>query len=217
VSLILDALRKLERDKQARDPGVVVVGQVPWRGRDRSRGATRAILGVLTLLVLAGAWTWLARPHGGAPATHPTERSEPLSTEAAAPRAAEPSTASPTPAELPAPTAPNPAPQAPPHREVALPEPEPAPPPGMVEGPGPAETAPASGPPVEPPSIRPPVPTPRPPLLLTAISERDGKPVAVLNDRIVHEGDSIDGIRVLRIGPTEVEVEVDGRREVIRF
>jgi hypothetical protein len=46
---------------------------------------------------------------------------------------------------------------------------------------------------------------------------QDGHPVAVLNDRIVREGDSFEGVRVLRIGETEVEIEVKGERRVIRF
>jgi hypothetical protein len=41
--------------------------------------------------------------------------------------------------------------------------------------------------------------------------------VAILNDRLVREGDAFDGIRVLRIGEAEVEVEVGGVRRVIRF
>ena len=47
-------------------------------------------------------------------------------------------------------------------------------------------------------------------LRLNAISERDGQPVAIVNDRLVREGDSFDGVRVLRIGEAEVEVEVGG-------
>ena len=33
--------------------------------------------------------------------------------------------------------------------------------------------------------------------------------MAILNDRLVHEGDVFDGIRVIRIGETEVEIEVE--------
>ena len=45
-------------------------------------------------------------------------------------------------------------------------------------------------------------------LVLHAISEQDGVPVAVVNDRVVREGDRFDGVRILRIGAAEVEVEV---------
>ena len=63
-----------------------------------------------------------------------------------------------------------------------------------------------------------PAPTPRPDgLRLTAISQRDGRPVALINDRLVFEGDSFDGVRVIRIGESEVEVEVRGERRVLRF
>ena len=54
-------------------------------------------------------------------------------------------------------------------------------------------------------------------LRLTAISEREGRPVAVVNDRVVGEGDHVDGARVLRIAPTEVDVEVGGARRTLRF
>ncbi len=52
---------------------------------------------------------------------------------------------------------------------------------------------------------------------LNAITQQDGQPVAVLNDRVVREGDVFDGIHVIRIGEAEVEVEVNGKRRVIRF
>lgn len=58
---------------------------------------------------------------------------------------------------------------------------------------------------------------PGPILLLHAISEQDGTPIAVVNERVVREGDSFDGVRILRIGAAEVEVEVDGARRILRF
>ncbi len=71
VSLILDALRKLEREKSAQEPGVLVVGSVPWG--ERSRAGRLALAGTALLVVavamLAG---WLLR-RGPAPpaAAHP--------------------------------------------------------------------------------------------------------------------------------------------------
>jgi hypothetical protein len=56
-----------------------------------------------------------------------------------------------------------------------------------------------------------------PPYRLTAIAHRDGQPVAVLNDRLVREGDSFDGVTVVRIGTSDIEIEVRGRRLVIEF
>ena len=41
--------------------------------------------------------------------------------------------------------------------------------------------------------------------------------MALINERLVFEGDSFDGVRVLRIGEAEVEVEVHGTRRVLRF
>ena len=58
---------------------------------------------------------------------------------------------------------------------------------------------------------------PDPEFRLTAISTRDGEPIALLNDRLVREGDSFGGVRVLRIGVTDVEIEVDGERRTIGF
>jgi hypothetical protein len=56
-----------------------------------------------------------------------------------------------------------------------------------------------------------------PPYQLQAISAQNGHPVAILNDRLVREGDSFDGVKVLRIGADEVEIEVAGRRRVVKF
>jgi hypothetical protein len=52
---------------------------------------------------------------------------------------------------------------------------------------------------------------------LQAISRRDGRAVAVLNDRLVYEGDSLDGATVLHIGEADVELEIDGRRVSVGF
>jgi CRP-like cAMP-binding protein len=38
-----------------------------------------------------------------------------------------------------------------------------------------------------------------------------------LNDRLVREGDMFDGVRIVRIGEAEVEIEVEGRRSVVSF
>ena len=67
---------------------------------------------------------------------------------------------------------------------------------------------------------RPSAPAPPPAagtLRLNAISQRDGRPVALINDRLLFEGDSFDGVKVLRIGEAEVEVEVHGKRRVLTF
>jgi len=52
---------------------------------------------------------------------------------------------------------------------------------------------------------------------LSAIGERDGHRVAMINDRFVQEGDVFDGARVVRIGDAEVELELEGRRVIVGF
>jgi hypothetical protein len=74
------------------------------------------------------------------------------------------------------------------------------------------ERTPVAAPP--PPPSRAPAPDD---LRLNAISQRDGRPLALINDRLVFEGDSFDGVKILRIGESEVEVEVRGKRRVLRF
>ena len=56
MSLILDALRKLERDKDARAPGILVVGSVPWGETSRARRMA------LTAWAASGEMTWTTIP-----------------------------------------------------------------------------------------------------------------------------------------------------------
>ncbi len=61
-------------------------------------------------------------------------------------------------------------------------------------------------------------PIARPPLILQAISERDSRPVAVINDQLVREGDLFEGARVLRIGAESVDVLLEnGKTATVRF
>jgi hypothetical protein len=232
MSLILDALRKLEREKEAREPGVLVVGSVPWGERSRTRpfwlaaGATAA----LALAVFVG---WMLRPSLPAPAsaaapavTPPAVTPHPAvpAPAASAPQAASaPSTVPPAPPiriSRPLPTTvPRAASAASPEAEHPAPTPEPGAPSlpaaapsehisvGPANGGEAASAAPAHEPKVASPDE----------LRLSAIGRRDGRPVALINDRLVFEGDSFDGVRVLHIGETEVELEVKGQRRVLRF
>lgn len=190
MSLILDALRKLERERERPDPEVVVVGSLPWHGVRTPRRAPllAALLAVLAVLVVAG--VWLGRRLPQAPATL---RSAP----AAAPVPAPLATARPvaeTPATLPPPSA----------RVLKLPA-TPVPGPSAVERVAPASRAGEPAPPAA------------GGLQLMAISMRDGRPIAIVSNHLVREGDSFDGVRILRIGQTEVEVEDHGRRRILQF
>jgi hypothetical protein len=223
VSLILDALKKLEREKgEAGHKGILVLGAVPWGDRQARRtplvvGATVGVLGVFACGALA-TW-WILRP--ARPAVPAAAGAVPA---AGAPAAAP---AAPSGAEV---VPPRPAPT----NEVDRPAAEAAarylpPAANSRTSPAPAPAAPSSAAPrpadaevphvaVEPAPAPPPTAAPSPPeIRLTAISQRDGQPVALINDRLVRAGDSFDGIRVVRIGETEVEVEVRGQRRVIRF
>ncbi|HVO09580.1 MAG TPA: hypothetical protein VMX54_02395 [Vicinamibacteria bacterium] len=173
MSLILDALRKVERERD--DPEqVVVVGSIPWQGVRRSR-RWRWLAGLLVLAVVATAGWW-------AVATGRSGRRPGLA-----------ATRTPAPAPSATPTA----------------------------APGPATTATAAPPsrprrPTRPPASAQPATQP-PDLRLMAISSQQGRPVAVISGRVVHEGDLFDDVRVVRIGEAEVEVEVRGHRRVLRF
>jgi len=187
VSLILDALRKLEREKNRPDPAVVVVGSVPWPGAGRARRLWIAV-GLLGVIVTLGiVFAWRARVAGPptapvVPVPAPTAPAPTGSSAAPPPAAAEPSSLSRLPDVAPPPVEPH-----------ALPAPTPAT----------GRARPAARPPVD--------------LQLMAISERDGHPIAIISDHLVREGDRFDDVRILRISPTEVEVEEHGRRRVLRF
>jgi hypothetical protein len=187
VSLILDALKKVELEKDAREPNVLVVGSVPWGARARSRRPLVVALAGTVLVAVVALVVFALWPRG----------------RAARPVAAPPPSVS---------------------------SPAPAPTPGASSGPSPTAPAPAASiAPPEPPRLSVPrservaaeaPPTPAPAadeLRLNAISQRDGRPVALINDRLVFEGDGFDGVKVLRIGEAEVEVEVRGQRRVLRF
>jgi len=234
MSLILDALRKLEREKDAREPGVLVVGSVPWGERSRTRPFWLAA-GAAAVLGFAVFVGWTLRPSVPAPApvvapsaATPTPTSRPAPpAPAALPPAAGPTTASAfTPPAAPpirisrppstsvpraASTAAANAAQPPPAPEPQAAAAPPAQPTEQISvGPAAAEPTPAV------PSRQAPAADPDE-LRLSAISRRDGRPVALINDHLVFEGDSFEGVRVLRIGEAEVEVEVNGQRRVLKF
>ncbi len=192
MSLIFEALKKLEREKDAPDRGVVVVGPGAWGEREpRSRGRTLAAVALVALGITLAAFALRPRVRApeapkASPAAAGHDAASPASAiSASGSGAAARSTAAPPPApRLVLPTAPG---RKEPVAETA-----------------PTETSSAS-------------PAPEPEFRLNAISIRDGHPVALLNDRLVREGDVIEGVRVLHIGEDFVELEVRGERKTIRF
>jgi len=186
VSLILEALKKLDREKGTPDRGFLVLAhlQRPLQGKGRAWVLIVAAVGLAAAAVSGAAW-W----RGRAAPTAPTESGPSVDRAAPATASALPTTAWTTPI--------GPAP-----RSAAEPAPSAAASPAVVDPPEPT------------PSLKADIPTD---LRLNAISRQDGRPVAILNDRLVREGDSFEGIRVLRIGEAEVEVEIAGVRRVIGF
>jgi len=217
MSLILEALKKLDREKQAGGGGFVVLSHLPWVGARSKRGTILRGLVVAAALTLAGAalWRWWSAPPTpgglGAPAPHEPESARATAGPGPTPI---PDVSLPSGAGAHAPTGSRPedirpaAPTSPAH---------------LAGAETPEADAPAGSDPLAPATATPTDPGPPAPaaasagLRLNAISVRDGHPVAILNDRLVREGDRFDGIRVLRIGETEVEVEVDGERRTLRF
>lgn len=191
MSLILEALKKLDREKQAPDRGFLVVAHAPWPSSKRRRAARLAVVATLAILLGLGGAALLLRPSAGV-AVKPAPRvSAPV-----APEPASTASASGIP-ERPRP----PAPEAPIRSRSA-----------------PSAQAPTTRRQENPVSAPPSVPTDAAgPLQLQAISAQEGQPVAVVNGRLVREGDSFDGVRILRIGADEVEIETQGRRRVLRF
>jgi hypothetical protein len=231
MSFILDALKKLEREKESARPGVVMVGPVAWGGRDRSRLGRRLAAGagaVLVAVVALAGW-WLgsreAPPPGPPEELAPAPPASPAGAvppargvPSRAPRAPETTT--------PAPATDDAAPGAsrgtlePPESALPPPAVDSPPVPELVEPPasggGPGRDAPGFVPLEDPPVVaedEPPVPE----LRLTAISERDGEPIALLNDRLVREGDRVGDLVIIRIGNTDIEIEVNGERRVVGF
>ena len=186
MSLILDALKKLEREKQTTPRGFLVVAPGGWAGR--SRGFTLVagalvvglVLGAV-LLAAYGKLTQAAVPPERAAA--PTPAATPAVAAATTPTSLVPlATPRPRTARSATPATPMAA------GTPAAASPEPAP--GAPEADGPR---------------------------LQAISEQDGHPVAVIDERIMREGDERDGLKVIRIGAAEVEIEHLGKRRILRF
>ncbi len=184
MSLVLEALKKLDREKGRDERGFVVMAAAPWPTRAARRWPAWAALGVATagaIVAVMALRTSSAPPSLPAPPPTPAVAAPALPAPALVRR--EPPT--PVPRPEPARVAPKPAVDTPPLAAAVVP---------------PARTA-----------------TPDPGPRLQAISERDGQPIAIINDHLVRVGDEVDGIRVLAIRIDEVDIEVGGRRTTLRF
>lgn len=182
MSLVLEALKKLDREKGAPDRGFVVMAATPWPARAARRGPAWAVL--LVAVGAAAAAVVMRAPRPSPPAD--TSAVPALRAPASRPAMTVAATAAPA-------TLLGAAPR-PPSRPAAK---------VMSDTSGPADTA---------------VPSAADHgLRLQAISERDGQPVALVNDRLLRVGDEVDGAKVLAIRGTEVDVEVHGRRATLHF
>jgi hypothetical protein len=195
MSLILDALRKAERDKDAPDRGLVVVAAPSWT----APRAPAWLIAVGAAAIGAAVAVVAIRPARPAVATPPAPPVTVASGGQVLPRAAEGRVVpAPAPVTRPPATPARPVEQ----RAAAAPAARPAPAADVRALPEPPAAA-----------------SDDPALHLHAISERDGRPVAVVNETVVEIGDVVAGARVLRIGAGEVELERerDGRRVLLRF
>jgi hypothetical protein len=196
VSLILEALKKLEREKQQPDRGFLVMAQVPWAGEGR-RGKALLGLGLLVAVVVAAGAVLVLRRGDETKPPAPVE---------SAPAAPSPPPSSPAAPLGPAGTAP----------AIAVPPRFVPPPARPAFPPSPRAAAPRTVP-ASPAAAQPAAAAPAAALRLEAVSEQDGVAVAVINGQLVRAGDHIGEAVVVRIGVDEVEVEVEGRRSVLRF
>jgi hypothetical protein len=186
VSLILEALKKVERERATPEQrGFLVLGPTAWAP---SRSNLAWVLGMIAAAAVAGGAVYLlTRPPANAAHAVPRPDERAAQGPAEAPPA-ERAAAPPVAAEW----------GGPPDSYATAPRP-------AAVGPSASAGAAPDG-------------TPGGPVLtLHAISEQNGAPVAVVNERVVREGDSFDGVRILRIGAAEVEVEVAGTRRTLRF
>lgn len=205
MSLILEALRKLDREKDAPQRGVLVLATVTAPDR-RPRRPIVGLLALAGLVALAGATVLALR--GNRPGQAPAAAVPPaaIASDDGGATASGPSRP-PIPGadadaqgpSVPADTA----------RSKAV---EPAATPPLAESTPPAPS-PAAEPSEAPLSLQ---PAPEA-LVLEAIAERDGERIAVLSGRLVREGDVFGATRVVRIGGSEVEIETAGVRRVLRF
>jgi hypothetical protein len=217
VSLILEALKKLERDKQVESRGgFLVMAARPWPSEGGGRRTFAwLVVAVIAALAIPGTLVtyFLVRGSGHAPATATAKSAAAApAVPTAVPLAASVPAAAPTAAYAPPPganrsTSFEAAPMAAPPATARGADTQPRRPTPLAVVPEPAAVAPAGAASAASGSR----------FHLTAISERDGKPMAIINERLLFVGDSLDDATVVRIGDSDVELKVAGKAVVITF
>jgi len=197
MSFILDALRKVDQDNRQSGEVVPPVVAVEKRRKEK-RNRRRQLAAMAVIAAGSAAATALLLRQPAAPVPEPAPPSSPGLQAVAAEPTMEASVESPV-VETGLPTT-----------DIALVEsaPDPAPAPEPEAPPGSEALSPV----VE--AAEPPPPEP-PRLVLQGTSVLDGKPVAVVSDRRVFEGDIIEGAVVIRILERSVELEFEGRRFIL--
>ena len=234
MSLILDALKKIEQDKRRPDGSQIESISV---SRERLGGRqhvlSMAAIAVGSALLTAAAVSFLNNNRHGADATVPVAPAEPLEVKAP-----------PEPRELKTPPTELETPVVVVTKEASVrtrdpvPVPEPEPVPASIEEPPDDATQPirlvgrervlldglSIKDPAESfdhddaePQDSEPLPDDFPDLVLQGTSVIGNNAVAVISDQRVFEGDRIEGALVIRIGEREVELELDGRRFTLRL
>ena len=233
MSLILDALKKIEQDKR-RSGGSQIESITVSRGRfgGRQHVLSMAAIAVGSVLLTAAAVSFLINNRHGADATvavAPPEPLEPLEIEAQP----EPRELKTPPTELETPVV-----VVTKEASVRTRDPEPDPDPASIEEAPDDATQPirlvgrervlSDGLSIKDPAesfdhddAKPqdsePLPDDFPDLVLQGTSVIGNNAVAVISDQRVFEGDCIEGALVIRIGEREVELELDGRRFTLRL
>jgi hypothetical protein len=222
--LILEALRKLEREKRTPERSLVVTGASAW-ARPEGHPTRRLAGGIAGVMALGVAFFLWRGTTAHAPAPPQAASSSPSSAVTTTPAATAQAFGAPLGAQVPGgprsvampiPVTPRPSTRAAAADggRSADPGDEPARAEASLDSPTPSPVPPA-GAETDSPAVQP-APTPGD-VVLQAITERDGQPIAIVNGRLVRAGDAFDGIRILRIGTAEIEVEVRGERRIISF
>jgi hypothetical protein len=240
MSFILDALKKLERQKQKETTKVgdqpVMVGGRRW-GENRS--GTAFVWGSAIVAVAALVVAGLALYRSLTPSTPPSNDVSPVAATFSPPESLAPETSSPV--EISSEDAseseePSPVREASPFasspRDAEEDEPVDLPDVEDVEEPtlDDIESVPPvrlTGKPKEEPTSEPAerlqdsptseIPAGLPELILQGTSVVDGKPIAVVNYQRLFEGDTIEGATVIRIADRSVELEYEGKRFTLTF